>query len=103
MDDGSTDATAEIIQRFVDCHDWIEMARLPRHDSRSFGSKVRSFNAGFERVKDLPYEVIGNVDGDISFDADHLQFLLQKFQADPTLGVAGYGVPGARRLPVGCQ
>jgi glycosyltransferase involved in cell wall biosynthesis len=89
VDDGSTDATAEIVQRFVDRHDWIEMVRLPRHDSRSFGSKVRSFNAGFERVKDLPYEVIGNVDGDISFDADHLQFLLQKFQADPTLGVAG--------------
>ena len=42
-----------------------------------------------ERVKDLEYEVIGNLDSDISFDADHFEFLLRKFAEDPKLGVAG--------------
>ena len=89
VDDGSTDTTAAIVQHYVDRHDWIELVRLPRHDTRSFGSKVRSFNAGFARVSHLPYEIVGNIDGDVSFDHDHIEFLLAKFQADPRLGVAG--------------
>ena len=48
-----------------------------------------AFNAGQERVKDLEYEVIGNLDADISFDADHFEFLLKEFEKDAHLGVAG--------------
>ena len=115
VDDGSTDKTADIVRGFVDRHDWIELIRLPRHDKRSFGSKVRSFNAGFERVKDLPYDVVGNLDGDISFDPDYIEFLLRKFQGDPALGVAGTvfreegyrsdvdSFEGAKHVPGGCQ
>jgi biofilm PGA synthesis N-glycosyltransferase PgaC len=35
------------------------------------------------------YHIIGNLDGDISFDKDYLAFLLQKFYQIPELGVAG--------------
>ena len=48
-----------------------------------------AFNAGYERVKGLRYEIIGNLDGDISFDRDHFEFLARKFSQDPALGVAG--------------
>jgi hypothetical protein len=50
---------------------------------------VTAFNAGCERVKGLPYEIIGNLDADISFEKDHFEFLARKFSQDPTLGVAG--------------
>ena len=33
--------------------------------------------------------MIGNLDADVSFDKDYLQFLMQKFVQDPKLGVAG--------------
>lgn len=89
VDDGSTDRTAEIVTRYLEKNAWIELVRLPERRDRSFAKKVGAFNAGFERVKDLPYEVIGNLDGDISFDSDHFEFLTRKFSTDPTLGVAG--------------
>src|SRR5262245_47295420 len=88
VDDGSTDHTAEIVGRYLDQHPWIELVRWPQRLDRNFAGKVQAFNAGFERVKCLPYEVIGNLDADISFEKDHFEFLLTKFSQDPSLGVA---------------
>ena len=56
---------------------------------RSFAGKVHAFNAGFDRVKSIPYEVVGNLDADLSFDPNYLEVLMQRFAEDPTLGVAG--------------
>jgi glycosyltransferase involved in cell wall biosynthesis len=89
VDDGSTDKTPEIIRRYLAEHAWMEMVQMPQRRDRSFAAKVQSFNAGYERVKDLQYEVIGNLDADISFDNDFLAFLVDKFEMDPALGVAG--------------
>jgi hypothetical protein len=50
---------------------------------------VHAFNAGQERIKNLSYEIIGNLDSDVSLDADHFEFLLNRFKEDPRLGVAG--------------
>jgi glycosyltransferase involved in cell wall biosynthesis len=89
VDDGSLDSTAQIVARYLGKYPWIELVQLPQRRDRSFAAKVGAFNAGFEKVRDLPYDVIGNLDGDISFDPDHFEFLMSKFASDPTLGVAG--------------
>jgi glycosyltransferase involved in cell wall biosynthesis len=89
VNDGSTDATASIVGQYLAQYDWMELVDLPTHRDRSFAAKVNAFNAGFARVKDLEYEVIGNLDSDLSFDADYCEFLLTKFEEDSNLGVAG--------------
>lgn len=89
IDDGSTDQTADIVRQHSAGHDWIELLQMPKRTGRSFSSKVQSFNAGYERVKHLPFDVVGNLDGDISFDEEYLAFLLGKFEADSELGVTG--------------
>lgn len=89
VDDGSTDRTAEIVQEYVRCYPWIELIRRGQNVERSFGAKVDAFNIGLERVLSLPFEVIGNLDADLSFDSDYLQFLMSKFSDDLRLGVAG--------------
>jgi glycosyltransferase involved in cell wall biosynthesis len=89
VNDGSTDSTEAIVSKYAAQHPWIALVNLPTHRDRSFAAKVYAFNAGFEKVKDLPYEVIGNLDSDITFDADYLEFLLDKFASNPRLGVAG--------------
>jgi glycosyltransferase involved in cell wall biosynthesis len=89
VNDGSTDKTADIAADFARRFPWIELVhRSPRLD-RHFGAKVHAFNAGLERVGSLDFDVIGNLDADISFDPDYLEFLIRKFAEDPRLGVAG--------------
>ena len=89
VDDGSTDRTAELVQSYSKRVPWIELVQRVQRVDRSFAAKVNAFNIGFERVSSLPFDVIGNLDADLSFDPDYLEFLMQKFSEDARLGVAG--------------
>lgn len=89
VDDGSTDSTSEIVQDYVRRYPWIELIRRGQNVERNFGAKVHAFNAGLERALSLSFDVIGNLDADISFDSDYLQCLMSKFSDDSRLGVAG--------------
>lgn len=89
VSDGSTDGTDEIVRRFAADHSWIELVSLPPHSQRDFVGKVRAVNAGVAAAAGLDYEVIGNIDADVSFDEDYFGFLLAKFAADSTLGLIG--------------
>ena len=89
IDDGSTDNTARIIEPYTARYPWIELVRRPQHTDRSFAGKVHAFNTGLERVGSFEFDVIGNLDADLSFDSEYLEFLVRKFSEDPRLGVAG--------------
>lgn len=89
VSDGSTDRTDEIVKQYAQQNSWIELVRMPEHPDRQFAAKVNCFNAGYEKVKKLDYDIIGNLDADISFDRDYFEFLLSKLAKDPKLGVAG--------------
>jgi glycosyltransferase involved in cell wall biosynthesis len=89
VDDGSTDGTAEIVERYVMRCPWIELVRRTPRKDRNFAGKVHAFNAGFERIEHLHCDLIGNLDADITFSPEHFEFLVGKFADDPQLGVAG--------------
>jgi len=89
VNDGSTDETGAIARRYAALHDWIDVMDMPQHGDRSFAAKARCFAAGYAKVGALEHEVVGNLDADLSFDTDYLEFLLGKFADDPDLGVAG--------------
>lgn len=89
ISDGSTDRTDEIVKRYTAVYDWIELLRMPERAERHFGGKAHAFNAGYEKVKDIQYDIIGNLDADISFGPDHFEFILKRFAENPLLGVAG--------------
>jgi biofilm PGA synthesis N-glycosyltransferase PgaC len=89
VNDGSTDGTASRIEPYLSKYTWIELVNLPVRRERNFAAKVHAFNAGQEKVKALNYEIIGNLDSDVSLDPDHFEFLSKQFKDDPQLGVAG--------------
>lgn len=89
VNDGSTDATGQIVRKYAASYEWLEIVDMPERRDRNFAAKVYSFNAGYERVQDLNYQIIGNLDADVSFDPDFMAFLLSKFGDSPQLGVAG--------------
>ena len=89
VSDGSTDRTDEIVQRYATQYEWIELVRMPERTERHFAGKVGCFNAGYERVRQLNYDIVGSLDADLSFDEEYFEFLLEKFSADPQLGLGG--------------
>lgn len=115
VDDGSTDNTLEIIKRYAVHHPWIEVVQASAFRERSFAAKVGAFNLGYEKVKNLNYEVVVNIDADVSFAPDYCEFVLSKFKKDPSLGVAGtvfeedgyssdrHSFEGQRHVAGGCQ
>jgi glycosyltransferase involved in cell wall biosynthesis len=89
VSDGSTDGTDEIAEQFAKEHAWIELLRMPEHRDRNFAAKAICFNAGFDRLKFVSFDVIGNLDADITFAPDYFEFLVGRFADNPLLGVAG--------------
>jgi biofilm PGA synthesis N-glycosyltransferase PgaC len=89
VSDGSTDGTDDIVRRYMKDYSWIDLLRMPERQERHFAGKVYAFNAGYNRVKDLNVDVIGNVDADVSFEPQHFEFLISKIGENPQLGVAG--------------
>ncbi len=60
VSDGSTDATDEIVKRFLAENQWIELVRMPERRDRHFAAKVHCFNGGYEKLGHSSYEVIGH-------------------------------------------
>jgi len=89
VSDGSTDNTDDIVRRYAANCPWIELVRMPERRERNFAGKVHAFNAGYERVKNLDFSIVGNLDADVSFEPDHFEFLIAKMAENPQLGVAG--------------
>ncbi len=100
VDDGSTDRTSQIVQHYAKQYHWIELLQRPQRQDRNFAGKAHAFNAGFEQVRFLQFDVIGNLDADISFERDYFKFLLRKFAEFPRLGVAGTAMREATYDPV---
>ena len=89
VDDGSSDRTPEIVADYATRHPWIVLLRRPQRTDRSFAGKAHAVNAGRELLAGLNFEVFGNLDADVSFPADYMEFVVAKFGDDPMLGVAG--------------
>jgi hypothetical protein len=89
VDDGSTDRTAEVVQSYTKRHPWIELVRRVQDHHRNFASKAHAVNTALQRVNPLQFDIVGNLDADVSFGFDYMEFLMQRFFEDPELGIAG--------------
>lgn len=87
--DGSTDRTDEIVKSYLAGHPWIRMIRKENNGERNFASKAGCVNSGYRILADVEFDVIGNLDADVTFGSDYMEFLMRQFAADPELGVAG--------------
>jgi len=89
VSDGSTDGTDDVVSKYAVEYKWIELVRMPERQERHFGGKVQAFNAGYAKIKALDFDIVGNLDADITFEKGYFSFLLSKFADDPQLGVGG--------------
>ena len=89
VDDGSIDSTAEIVESYTKRYPWIELIRRRQDPDRNFASKAHSVALAFTRATPFEFDVVGNLDADVSFQPGYMEFLMRKFSEDTELGVAG--------------
>ena len=79
-----------MVQKYAAEHAWIELARNPPTRGGILPQRRTLSTSGYARVKGLQYDVIGNLDADVSFeDSEYVEFLMSKFAQNPGLGVCG--------------
>lgn len=89
VSDASTDDTDAIVTRYAEEYQFIRLYRLTLDHPRNFAAQALAINAGIVQVVQEECEFIGNLDADITFAPSYFAQLLQKFQEDPRLGLAG--------------
>ena len=89
VSDASTDRTDDIVRKYAEQYDFIELHRINDDHPRNFAAQVNAINAGFARLRGMEYDFIGNLDSDISFEPTYFEKLLDRFDQDPMLGLAG--------------
>jgi biofilm PGA synthesis N-glycosyltransferase PgaC len=89
VDDDSKDRTVALIKPFCERHPWIQLIRIRRGPERRTGfTEASAFKFGYEAVRDLDFEYVVKLDGDVLFGKDYFERLLDRFEKDETLGIA---------------
>lgn len=89
VSDGSTDRTDEIVESYAEKYPFIQLVRITEKHKRNFGAQVMAIRRGYEELRGTDYDFLANLDADLTFDPDYYERLLQKFDQDPRLGLAG--------------
>ena len=89
VNDASTDRTAEIMEKYAHGNPFMEVVTVYREPGRDFRNKVMAFDCGLARIRQLDFDLIGNLDADISLEPDYYVRILKEFENDPKLGLAG--------------
>lgn len=89
VSDCSTDHTDEIVQKYAEQYECICLLRMTEVHDRNFAAQVNAINCGFARMSGVDYDFIGNLDADISFEPAYFEKLLERFDRDERLGLAG--------------
>lgn len=97
VDDGSTDATPEILAEYAAQHGWIEVIQKPDRGARAVGPGViEAFYAGLSQVDLDACNYLCKLDLDLDLPPRYFETLMARMEADPRVGTAS-GKPYVRR------
>lgn len=89
VDDGSTDATPALLQAYAQSRPWVRILTNPPGTRRAPGSPVmRAFAQGLANASDLSFDYVVKLDCDLELPADYFARILERFDAEPRLGIA---------------
>ncbi len=87
VDDGSTDATPDILREYADKHDWITVVTKPDRGHRAVGPGViDAFYFGVEQIDLAAYAYSCKFDLDLEIPPRYFEILISRMEDDPRLG-----------------
>ena len=90
VDDGSTDGTASILDRFAEEFPWIRAVhRANRGYRKAGGGVMEAFFDGFDRLECQDWDFIVKLDGDLIPETDYFARCFERFSQQPRLGIGG--------------
>lgn len=90
VDDGSSDRTGDIIDRYAAKFPWISVIhRSNRGFRKSGGGVIEAFYEGYHALHCDDWEFIAKLDGDLTFPAEYFEKCFEHFSNQPRLGVGG--------------
>jgi len=96
VDDCSTDETAQIVEKYAREHAWLKLARRERREGKADRQRgkgvIDAFYFGVQQLADADYQFIIKLDGDVSFEPNYFEYLIEQFASNPCLGIAGGGM-----------
>ncbi|MEP4012612.1 MAG: glycosyltransferase family A protein [Sulfitobacter sp.] len=86
VDDGSTDATPQILAEYAAQHDWITVVPKPDRGHRAVGPGViEAFYAGYETLTPTDYTYLCKLDLDLDLPHGYFGELIKRMEADPRI------------------
>lgn len=89
VDDGSTDATAKILDRYAREYSWIQILHRQNRGFRSTGGGIEAFLEAYRFLRSRDWEYLVNLDGDLTFAPDYFESCFGYFRDMPGLGIGG--------------
>ncbi|HEV8076205.1 MAG TPA: glycosyltransferase family A protein [Candidatus Acidoferrum sp.] len=90
VDDGSTDRTGALLDRYAAQHAWIHVIhRVNRGFRKSGGGVVEAFYEGYNSLQNNDWEFIVKLDGDLTFAPEYFEKCFEHFRSEPKLGIGG--------------
>jgi len=89
VDDASTDGTGNLASEYANRYSFIDYYRVTEPHARNFQAHIVAINLGYERLKHLDFDFVGNLDADIAFGPEYFAALFEKFDKNPSLGIGG--------------
>lgn len=87
VDDGSTDATAAILEEYSARVPWLKVIHRENRGRRSVGPGViEAFYAGLETIDLGSYDYVCKIDLDLDLPARYFETLMERMEANPRLG-----------------
>jgi hypothetical protein len=97
VDDGSTDATPDILDEYAARHPWIRVVQKPDRGHRAVGPGViEAFYAGLETISLADYPYLCKLDLDLDLPAGYFEGLIARMEENPRIGTCS-GKPYMRR------
>jgi glycosyltransferase involved in cell wall biosynthesis len=96
VDDGSTDATPEILAEFTAAHDWIRIVQKPDRGHRAVGPGViEAFYAGYDTIDPAAFTYSCKLDLDLDLPERYFETLIERMEENPRIGTCS-GKPYVR-------